>query len=120
MPTSRILATAAVLATLAGPATAQSEPEPLLPDNFDEILREMMEDVAPAIREMLELMRAFDGIDDARHYMLPEILPNGDIIIRRRPGAPPFGHDETPAPTPTPDPPETEPGQPEEDGSIKT
>ena len=29
-------------------------------------------------------------IDDIGNYDMPEFLPNGDIIIRRSPDAPPF------------------------------
>ena len=53
----------------------------------------MAEDMAPAL-EMLAtemgpaLVELFEGIDSITHYEPPEILPNGDIIIRRSPDAP--------------------------------
>ena len=72
------------------PAQAQSSPELRLPENLDETLREMMEELKPALKQMFEFMESFEGVDDPRHYMLPEVMPNGDIIIRRRPNAPPF------------------------------
>jgi hypothetical protein len=41
-------------------------------------------------------MRSLGAIDDPRHYQMPEILPNGDIIIRRREDAPALGPEEAP------------------------
>ncbi len=61
-----------------------------LPKDLDKTLRQMLDDLKPALNEMFRLMENFEGIDDPRHYQLPEVLPNGDIIIRRRPDAPPF------------------------------
>lgn len=45
-------------------------------------LAEFVREIGPAFAEMLE------QVDDLRHYQAPEILPNGDIIIRRKPDAP--------------------------------
>ena len=50
-------------------------------------LREMesaLKDVQPEIRKLLAL------VDDLRNYQSPERLPNGDILIRRKPDAPPL------------------------------
>jgi hypothetical protein len=60
-----------------------------------EEFRDMAEDLAPAFGRMSDemgqaLVRLFDMIDDVTHYQLPEFLPNGDIIIRRAPDAPPW------------------------------
>ena len=82
-----------VTLSLAAPAMAQSEAEKRL-DEFDRTLRRMMEELKPALTDMFRLMEQFEGIDDPRHYQLPEVMPNGDIIIRRRPDAPPFKPDE--------------------------
>lgn len=71
-------------------AHAQSSPELRLPEELDETFRKMMEELKPALDEMFRYMESFKGIDDPRYYELPEVLPNGDIIIRRRPDAPPF------------------------------
>lgn len=43
---------------------------------------EFVRDIGPALAELLE------EVDDLRHYQAPEFLPNGDIIIRRKPDAP--------------------------------
>ena len=61
-----------------------------LPKDLDKTLRQMLDDLKPALTEMFRLMESFEGIDDPRHYQLPEVLPNGDIIIRRRPDAPKY------------------------------
>jgi hypothetical protein len=58
--------------------------EPALDD-----LRGMAEEMQPAFRQfMQEMGPAFAGIldqiDDLTNYHPPEILPNGDIILRRK------------------------------------
>lgn len=50
-----------------------SEMEPALED-----LRDLAEEMAPAFAELQEL------IGDFSNYHMPEVLPNGDIIIRRK------------------------------------
>lgn len=50
-----------------------SEMEPALDE-----MGKAMEEMAPAIRELVEMM------GDIRNYHAPEMLPNGDIIIRRK------------------------------------
>ncbi|HKL68915.1 hypothetical protein [Salibaculum sp.] len=75
---------------------------------FRGILREMepaMEDVegmARKIRPALDMLASEMGpalielmgkLDDVRHYTAPEVLPDGDIIIRRREDAPPYDPD---------------------------
>jgi hypothetical protein len=59
------------------------EIEPAIED-----IESMVDDIGPAFHGLLDLM------DEIRHYEQPEILPNGDIIIRRSPDAPPFEADE--------------------------
>ncbi|GAB1362549.1 hypothetical protein MASR1M32_17850 [Rhodobacter sp.] len=71
-----------------------SEMEPALDDMakaLDEA-RPMLEDLGPQLAQLLEVM------GDIRHYDKPLVLPNGDILIRRSPGAPPY----KPAPAPAP------------------
>ncbi len=113
----RALLPAALTLALIAPmsASAQSTPELRLPEKLDRILRDTMEALEPAIDDAFDAMREFQVIDDPRHYEMPEVLPNGDIIIRRRPGAPSM--------TPEEDVPEKAPdAEPEtlEDGSVKT
>ena len=67
-----------------------SEMEPAIED-----LQNMIDDFGPAMQEFAlqmgpVLSEMLNRVDDFRHYAQPEFLPNGDIIIRRKPGAPPF------------------------------
>jgi hypothetical protein len=61
-------------------------------------MRPLMEEVRPFFEDevvpMLERMGEI--VDDLSYYELPERLPNGDILIRRSPDAPPFGRDPLP------------------------
>ena len=86
------------------PAAAQPAQDPPLPERMERALREMLEGVQPSLEDALEYLRSFGGIDDPRHYELPELLPNGDIIIRRREDAPPLSPE-------TPDEPEGPPAE---------
>lgn len=64
----------------------QKEMEPALRDLQQEMkpaLREFAQGMEPALGALIEMM------DDISAYELPEKLPNGDIIIRRKPQAPP-------------------------------
>ncbi|MEZ5686193.1 MAG: hypothetical protein R3D78_10000 [Paracoccaceae bacterium] len=63
------------------------EMEPKM-DELQRGLGDAAKDLGPALDKLLTLF------DDFRNYDAPERLPNGDIIIRRRPDAPP------PAPLP--------------------
>jgi hypothetical protein len=51
-------------------------------DEMQKDLGEAAEQIGPKLRQFLAL------IDDMRNYAAPERLPNGDIVIRRLPGAP--------------------------------
>ncbi len=65
-----------------------SEMEPALDE-----MRKSMDELGPAFAEFAQAIgpafaALLDQIDDIRHYEAPEIMPNGDIIIRRSPDAP--------------------------------
>lgn len=47
-------------------------------------LEDVLAVLEPALRELLVM------IGDIRYYEAPERLPNGDILLRRKPGAPPL------------------------------
>lgn len=93
------------------PAPPQTEEPGLIGEGlrllFEGLLKEMepaldemgraMKDLEPMARDLAELL------GDVRNYDPPERLPNGDIIIRRKPGAPP--------PPPAPDQAEQDPPQ---------
>jgi hypothetical protein len=108
-------ATAVLLAMygIAGPAAAPAAASDLgLPERLDRTLRDLMQGVQPTLEDALDYMRSLGAIDDPLAYEMPEVLPNGDIIIRRRPDAPapeaaPDGHavpDAPPAADPPADP----------------
>ena len=104
---------AACLALAAAPAAAQSTPPPEGRDLMEEgaklLLRGLLNEAEPAIRELQDLANnvgpamqmlreemgpalaeIMSNIDDIGNYQPPEILPNGDIVIRRDPAAPPY------------------------------
>jgi len=73
------------LPALAEPTPVQGRQPPTLEEQADEAARAMRDALARA-------MKLLEGVvDTIPQYELPEILPNGDIIIRRIPpkGAPP-------------------------------
>ena len=75
------------------PPPAQ-ENAPLLFDLFERLLQGFMTEVEPQMRELErgftalepELQRFLQQLRDMTQYHPPEILPNGDILIRRREG----------------------------------
>ncbi|MBF9034686.1 hypothetical protein HKCCE2091_10575 [Rhodobacterales bacterium HKCCE2091] len=100
----RIAAALLVLA-LAGPAAAQEadgdndfrdgldlfgEGARRMLEGFREEMGPLLDEMRPFFEEeMLPFLQELSGlIDDISAYELPERLPNGDIIIRRRPDAP--------------------------------
>ncbi|HCP81956.1 MAG TPA: hypothetical protein DIT67_10325 [Octadecabacter sp.] len=72
-----------------------SEMEPAIDDftglagELEPALELLATEMGPALMELIQTL------DSVRYYERPEILPNGDIIIRRSPDAPEFEpHDE--------------------------
>lgn len=63
----------------------------LIERGVQEMLRGLFEEAAPAMRDAERALGMLEGmvgrLDD---YQAPEILPNGDILIRRRPDAGPL------------------------------
>lgn len=99
-----VLAAGLAMTLAATPAAAQSDdgpapsgPELGLPEKLDNALREMMDRLKPALDDLSDTFEVFDQIDSLENYRKPEILPNGDIIIRRRDDAPPWQPPEPPA-----------------------
>lgn len=112
---SAILA-ALIVAALSAPLAAQeAEPDGSVGEGFNllgEGSRMILEGMLDQMRPMLEEARPFfeeelvpfvermgELIDDLSSYELPERLPNGDILIRRSPDAPPM----EPLPEPAPE-----------------
>lgn len=94
-------AIAAVLASalIAGPTAAQDQGGGYL--DLDEMKRQLdlawnrlAEDLEPALQRIDEVIAVLREVDDPRHYEAPMLLPNGDIVIRRRPDAPPWQPEE--------------------------
>jgi len=102
-----IITAAIVAASLAVPVHAEDAPDPSVSDGFNLmeegaklLLRGLMNEMEPALDEMGEAMTQLGEdigpavsqmlalIDDIRNYEAPEVLPNGDIIIRRSEDAP--------------------------------
>ncbi|GGL67805.1 hypothetical protein [Wenxinia marina] len=96
---------------LAPPALAQETPEDdgpgLMQQGADMFFRGLMSEMSPAVEDFRDFaeqagpaLRTFIDemgddfrtviatVDDLSNYEGPEFLPNGDIIIRRRPDAP--------------------------------
>lgn len=69
------------LAPLSASAEEQSEFErwqELLEKSTEALLGDIINELGPELVEMME------GLNSLRGYHAPEVLPNGDIIIRRR------------------------------------
>ncbi len=102
-----ICLTPLLTALAAPPVLAQqvpSTPELRLPEQLDRTLRDFMDDMKPALDDLRSLYDTLGDIDDIRHYQKPEVLPNGDIIIRRRPDAPDYAPEpEAPNDEPVPE-----------------
>ena len=79
---------ALLLALIAVPAAAQDvEPDGrgLMERGVEMMMRGLLEEMAPAIEDLGTTMGALEGvIGRMSEYEAPEVLPNGDILIRRR------------------------------------
>jgi len=97
MRTARVLAISILTAGLAiapayggsGKSGADTGDRPLS-EQLDDAFRDLMDQMQPALDQLLETLDVLGEIDGIEHYQHPEILPNGDIIIRRRENAPPL------------------------------
>lgn len=105
----QILAPSLIALLVAAPSHAEdtSDGLSLMEEGARMFLRGMMDQAEPALRDLQELaegmepaMRQFvqqmgpalrdllAQVDDLTAYEAPEMLPNGDIIMRRKPAAP--------------------------------
>jgi len=77
-----------LMISVTAPAAAQDAPSresdqmsegmSLLEEGTRMLLEGLMQELGPALRDLEE------KIDDLNAYLPPEVLPNGDIIIRRK------------------------------------
>ncbi len=91
-----ILSLAATPAIAQSPETPEAEIEGEMQEGIDLLeegaklfFRGLMNEMEPALRDLQEGMEPalrdlMDKLDDLDAYHLPEVLPNGDIIIRRK------------------------------------
>lgn len=99
------LAPALLVLVLAGPAMAEDDDNQfrdglslfgegarMILEGLRDEMEPMLEEMRPFFEEeMLPFLQSLSGlIDDLAAYEMPERLPNGDIIIRRRPDATPL------------------------------
>lgn len=88
----RLVSLHLVLAILAAPAVAEpAEDGPLIPDSellgdLADTLRDALDGLAAELRPWGERLGAV--LSNPEDYEPPEVLPNGDILIRRRRDAP--------------------------------
>jgi len=97
MRTARLLAIATLAAFLAAAPAYGGDDDALkrpLSEELDDAFRDLIEQMKPALDELVKTLEVLEGIDNIKHYRRPEILPNGDIIIRRREDAPPLPRDD--------------------------
>ena len=85
----------------AEPPAAEDEAPGLIEQGARMFLRGLLEEIGPQVDGMTagieeaarklgpELERLLALVDDVQNYEPPERLPNGDIVIRRKAGAPP-------------------------------
>ncbi len=106
----QIIAATAFASLMALPAAAQGEMDEglsLMEQGAQLLLQGLMDEMGPTMSELKglteemgtamaqlgeqmgpALMDLMSKVDDIRNYEAPELLPNGDIIIRRSPDAP--------------------------------
>lgn len=107
------LAAAPLAAQEAAPADPAPEDEglSLMQRGAELLLRGLMDEVEPGLRDMEQALRLMepelralvDMVGDLRNYEAPEKLPNGDILIRRKADAPPLPQDPAPPEATPPD-----------------
>ncbi len=114
MPHIRQTATAVLLAMYGVTGPAAAEDQRPAASRLERALRDMMQDMQPTLDQALDYMRSLGAIDDPLNYEMPEVLPNGDIIIRRRPDAPALGPEGPEPPGAPPATPETQPTDPQD------
>ena len=83
------LAGALAAAPLAARADQPGLGEALIKEGARLFLRGLLREMEPHMDQILQWQDLARKLGDLSDYQIPEVLPNGDILIRRRPGAPP-------------------------------
>ena len=86
----RLLLPLLPLVLLASPAAAQQddleEGLGLIERGMDLMMRRLLDEMGPTIEDAEGTLRILEGVlGEIDRYEAPEVLPNGDIIIRRKP-----------------------------------
>lgn len=83
-----LVAAAPLAAQEAAPESDINRGTELLNEGARLLFRGLLEEVQPKLEELAELLDEWDweglSIEDLSDYHPPEVLPNGDIIIRRK------------------------------------
>ncbi|WP_234455211.1 AAA+ family ATPase [Thermohalobaculum xanthum] len=110
VPTAALSVMLAAAVAIGGPGlpafAADPEPRPDMEEfkrRLDEAWDDMMRELGPTIDSLGALIDTLDQIDGLENYERPEVLPNGDIVIRRKADAPPLPDEPERAPTETPE-----------------
>lgn len=84
------IAPALALALATGPAAAEEPSQKLeeLKRSFDDTFGELMDHLGPQLDSIGRTFDTLGSVDSLGYYEQPEILPNGDILLRRREDAP--------------------------------
>jgi hypothetical protein len=96
-----------VLVLMAAPVAAEDDLPSLMERGAEMFFQGLIEEMQPAMEDFAgmaaeigpqvqalaqemgpALLEFFEKVDEIRYYQPPEFLPNGDIILRRRPDAP--------------------------------
>ncbi|MEM9046135.1 MAG: hypothetical protein AAGC81_15720 [Pseudomonadota bacterium] len=80
----------AVAVTPSASFSQDIDPSEPLSEQLGEVLRGLQETIAPTLRKMIDQFSVLEDIDGFENYGKPEVLPNGDILIPRRPDAPDY------------------------------
>jgi hypothetical protein len=77
-----------LLASLIAPVAADDREKGfnLMEEGAKIILRGLLEEMGPQLSQMEQLARL---LGDFENYQMPEVLPNGDVLIRRKAPHPP-------------------------------
>jgi hypothetical protein len=65
-----------------------------LTETLDDAIQGLFDQMKPTFEGLIETFKVLEEIDSIENYENPEILPNGDVIMRRREDTPPLPRDD--------------------------